>query len=105
MNKLIILAMLSVFNFQVSFSYDREVILRKLKTINEFRKFRLSEIPEPKPFILDTDRYIWGTITLEINEERIKYKIIKDKLYNKERKVKVKVTYLDYVIWEEEDIS
>ena len=83
-----------------------------VKTIEEFRSVKFKNIPysidNPKLYPFDTDRYIWGTITLEINKEEDRDVQIKKKIKEKnqnQQNSKFKSTYLDFTILQEENIS
>ena len=83
-----------------------------VKTIEDFRSVKFKNTPcsieNPKFYPLDTDRYIWGTITLEINKEEDRDAQIKNKIKEntqKQENSRFKSTYLDFTITQEENIS
>jgi hypothetical protein len=107
MKTLIITIVVLLLNLSGLISKDIKNI-DNVKTIEEFREVRFQFLTNPttnRPHPYDTDRYIYGSIILEINKENIRQSLIKNKIQEKQQPQKIKSTYLDFTILQEENIS
>jgi hypothetical protein len=104
MKTLIITIVVLLLNLNGLISKDIKNI-DNVKTIEEFREVRFSNIPQPKTYPLDTDRYIWGEKTVELNQEDNRIKNIRKKIDNKNKPQPTKIKYLDFSIITDENIS